>query len=197
MADLLRDFATYLKAIFAESQRLVFTAFDIVGIILFFFPHLAQGLVDDVTIARGVGGLIVFMSFLLANFTLYRKAVSNIQIPNGDSFLLYPYEHPPYNNIEMRYIGPEPIKDLEVWLTYRDKNNEVKRKQIEQFFPQNDPQMIWHQFKANVLEAGEIVRFHLIQNSSTADGKVMVEMSCVGAKSGTTVSIKREFDLKL
>jgi hypothetical protein len=35
---LFRDFAVYLKAVFAESQRLVFTAFDIVGIVLIFFP---------------------------------------------------------------------------------------------------------------------------------------------------------------
>jgi hypothetical protein len=69
----LQDLAKYLKEIFGESQRIVFTVFDIIGIILFFFPHLAQGLVDDEALARNIGGLIFFVSFLSANFNLFRK----------------------------------------------------------------------------------------------------------------------------
>ena len=75
--NILRDFTAYLKAVFAESQRLVFTAFDVIGIVLFVFPHLAEGLVKDESLTRAIGGFIFFMSFLAANFMLYRRMARN------------------------------------------------------------------------------------------------------------------------
>ena len=195
--NLLRDFFTYLKAVFAESQRLIFTAFDIVGIVLFFFPHLAEGLVRNETLARAIGGAIFFVSFLLANFLLYRKSALSIPAVSEKSFLLFPYKHPSYNDIEMRYLGTEPIKDLEIWLTYQGKNNEVIRTQVEQFFPRDDPDMIWKQFKANVLEESEVIRFHLPLKGSAIDGRVTVEVNCMTAKTEQVVKFKRDFELKL
>lgn len=192
----LQDLAKYLKEIFGESQRIIFTVFDVIGIILFFFPHLAQGLVGDETLAKSIGGLIFFVSFLLANFNLYRKlsAVSAATLSES-AFLLYPYERPPSNNVEIRYIGSEPVKDLEVWLSYTSSDNQPKKVQVEQFF--RDSQMIWDQFKANVLTEGEVIRFHLLQRKSTIDGKVTVNLNCVGANSQRTVKVSKDFDLKL
>lgn len=63
----------YLRDVFIEGQIAVFTFFDLVGIILFFFPSLAQSLIDDVSVIRLVGGIIFFVSFLWANFNLYKK----------------------------------------------------------------------------------------------------------------------------
>ena len=67
------NFFSYLKDIFTEGQRIVFTVFDIVGIVLFFFPSLAQSLINDVALTRIIGGSIFFISFLWANFSLYKK----------------------------------------------------------------------------------------------------------------------------
>ena len=63
----------YLKDVFIEGQRSVFTVFDIVGVILFFFPSIAQSLITDIALTRIIGGLIFFISFLWANFNLYKK----------------------------------------------------------------------------------------------------------------------------
>jgi len=63
----------YLKDVFVESQRRILTVFDIVGIILFFFPSVAQSLITDVALTRIIGGLIFFVSFLWANYSLYKR----------------------------------------------------------------------------------------------------------------------------
>ena len=63
----------YLKDVFIEGQRSVLTIFDIVGIILFFFPSIAQSLITDVALTRVIGGSIFFISFLWAKFSLYKK----------------------------------------------------------------------------------------------------------------------------
>jgi len=55
------NFFSYLKDIFTEGQRIVFTVFDIVGIVLFFFPSLAQSLINDVALTRIIGGSIFFI----------------------------------------------------------------------------------------------------------------------------------------
>ena len=99
--------------------------------------------------------------------------------------------------MEIRYIGSEPAKDLEVWLSFTSPDNQTKDKQIEQFFPQNEPRMISEQFKAHVLVEGEIVRFHLIQRKNTIDGKVTVNLKCVGVNSQKTINISKEFELIL
>ena len=63
----------YMKDVFVEGQRSVLTVFDIAGIILFFFPSIAQSLVTDIALTRLIGGLIFFISFLWANFSVYKK----------------------------------------------------------------------------------------------------------------------------
>ena len=73
MPKWIRDFGAYLNAVFVESQRRLFTAFDVVGIVLFLFPHLAERLTKDVSLVRITGAIIFLVSFVLANFTLYRK----------------------------------------------------------------------------------------------------------------------------
>ena len=118
-----------------------------------------------------------------------------IRTLNENSLLIYPYENPPYEAVEMRHIGPEPVKDLEVWLVSTDKNNVTRRQRVEQFFRQDDFKMIGHHFKANVLQENEIARFHLVKSSSTADAKVTVEAHFVGAKTGKAVKVTKDFEL--
>jgi hypothetical protein len=192
-----QSFLKYLKEIFGESQRYIFTVFDVVGIILLFFPRLAQGLIDDEVLARTIGGLIFFASFSLANFNLYRKLSAMLATSLSESSIfLYPYEKKPYNNVEIRHMGTEPVKDLEIWLNYISKDNQPKSMQVEQFFPQNDPDMIWKPFKAHVFTEGEIIRFHLLQRKNTADRKVTVNLKCVGVNSQKPLEISKKFELK-
>jgi hypothetical protein len=73
MSRLIADVLAYLRAVFVETWQKVFTLFDILGVVLFFYPKLAGTLVSDESLARTIGGLVFFISFLLANFALYRK----------------------------------------------------------------------------------------------------------------------------
>ena len=63
----------YIKDIFIESRQRIYTLFDIVGIGLFFFPSVAETLITNASYARLVGGIIFFLSFVGANYNLYKK----------------------------------------------------------------------------------------------------------------------------
>ena len=78
MADIVSDLAAYLEAVFVETWHWLFTIFDVVGVVLFFYPQLAGGLTDNEALVRTVGGLMFFCSYLLANFSLYRKLARDI-----------------------------------------------------------------------------------------------------------------------
>jgi len=73
MTKLITDFLAYLKAVFGETWKKVLTLFDILGIALFFYPTLAESLISNESLVRTIGGLIFFISFLLANFSLYSE----------------------------------------------------------------------------------------------------------------------------
>jgi hypothetical protein len=73
MSKLIIDFLSYLKAVFVETWQKVFTLFDILGIALFVYPKLAGSIANDESLIRTIGGLIFLISFLLANFALYRQ----------------------------------------------------------------------------------------------------------------------------
>lgn len=73
MTELTVDLFAYLKAVFVETWQKVFTLFDVLGIVLFFRPKLADFLIGDESLTRTIGGIIFSCSFLLANFSLYRQ----------------------------------------------------------------------------------------------------------------------------
>ena len=66
-----RNIFGYLKSVFIESWQLAFTFFDLIGIILFLYPNLADKLVKDDVITRLIGGGIFIASFLVANYKVY------------------------------------------------------------------------------------------------------------------------------
>jgi len=86
MPKLIFDFGSYLKAVFYDGSQKVFTAFDILGILLFFFYDSIE-LSRSMTTTIGVG--IILLSFVLANFSLYRKSVKKTQF----SFDIIKAEH--------------------------------------------------------------------------------------------------------
>lgn len=63
----------YIKDVFIESRQRIYTLFDIVGIVLFFIPSTAEILIANAVYTRLVGGIIFFISFVGANYNLYKK----------------------------------------------------------------------------------------------------------------------------
>jgi len=73
MAKFIDDLVSYLKEVLWEGLQKVFTCFDILGIVIFFRPQLAERLTRNEWAATGIGASIFVLSFLVANFILYRK----------------------------------------------------------------------------------------------------------------------------
>lgn len=187
MATLISDFLAYLKAVFVEGQRFVFTSFEIIGMVLFFFPDVAGSLARNESTVRVIGGLIFFVSFLRANFIVFRK------MAQGDYLLLlYPHRTRTSNAVKMQYQGPERLKNLNVQIVYKDSHGHETRKKVKRFFLDNDPRMIEAAFEIKSLEPGQIVYFHL---EDVLDGKVMVSVDCVGERTNKPVKTKKEFEL--
>jgi hypothetical protein len=67
----------YLKAVFFESWQKVFSFFDLLGVVLFLYPNLANKLAVDEVIIRSIGGGIFFVSFVLANYKVYLNLCVN------------------------------------------------------------------------------------------------------------------------
>ncbi len=191
MSKLFSDFWAYLKAVFGRGQQLVFLFFDILGIILIFVPEAGK---DNIP-TRKIGEGIFFISFLLSNFFLYRKLTEETAKISESSLLMYPYTNPPYDAVEMQYVGPEKVKDLDVKMIYRDQSGQMKVVEVTKFFPQNDPKMIWNPSKIYVIDPNQVLRFHLVQKESTMDGNVTVLVHFVGARSGKPIEFKKEFNL--
>ena len=66
-------FFDYLRSVFIEGQSIFLLIFDLIGILLLFVPSLGQSFFDDAILTRAIGGAIFFISFLWANYNLYKK----------------------------------------------------------------------------------------------------------------------------
>jgi hypothetical protein len=75
---------------------------------------------------------------------------------NEDSLLLYPYDNPPYNSVELHYVGQEQAIDLQVWKVFIDKDGVEQRILVNQFSPKGDLRMSWYHVPANVLTENDI-----------------------------------------
>ena len=74
MSEFIFDIWVYLKAVFVGGAQWVFTFFDALGVTIFFCSDLGKWISLNESLARSIGGSIVLASFLLANFSLYRKS---------------------------------------------------------------------------------------------------------------------------
>lgn len=157
-----------------------------------FFPP--AGVIIMVNGDFTVGGDVVGRDKTSADVVAREEITQSI---NEDSVVIYPYKNPPYNAAELHFFGAEPMRDFQVTLIYTDPSGALKRKQVEEFFPQQDSAMIWHHFKANVLKENDLIRFRLLLRKSVIDNKVMVEIKGVGAKSNKPFILMQEFELEL
>jgi hypothetical protein len=82
-------FRAFLKAVFLESwPKIVFLVFDIIGIVVFFLPNLSSWCEMQAAWARVIGAGIFFLSFLLANFLVYRELAGQL-LYKADIYLEY------------------------------------------------------------------------------------------------------------
>lgn len=92
MDKLFDDLFSYLKAVFIDTWQKIFTFFDLLGIGLFIYPEIAQEFTDErKSLIKATGALIVLLSFLIANFTVYRKL--SIEASTQAEFRLEVLEH--------------------------------------------------------------------------------------------------------
>ena len=111
---MLRDFVSYLKAVFTEGHLPIFTMFTVLGITLFMFPQLAKWLIQNEQVVRNIGVGIFLLSFICAHFSLYRKADIASLPRMSDHLLLSPDKNLSNNALELRYLGEETLKDFKV-----------------------------------------------------------------------------------
>jgi hypothetical protein len=192
---ILSVFRAYLKAVFVDGIHKVYTFFDALGIAFYFFPGLDEWLRLNEGLRRSIGWAIILISFILANFSLYRKLALETSL-NESSLLVYPHEDSHCNAVKMLYAGSEIIRDLDIRMIYRDSDGKKQTKIVEEFFPESDRYMVFEPYHYYHLEPNQVAYFPLLQKASVPDGKVTVSASFTGAKSGKLVQFERDFELR-
>jgi hypothetical protein len=127
---------------------------------------------------------------------LLREALVEVSSASPSDVCLYDYDNPPYNNVEMHYLGEKVIKDVRVWQIYLDKDGKEQRVQIEQFFSEQDLGMWGRHVQVNVMRKNSVVRFHLIGKKTALENKAVVEVVFTDARTGETLVKQQEFELK-
>lgn len=109
MTRYLSNLVKFLVAVFWESWQKTFTLFSILGIVIFFFPSVSEKLIEDEVLARTIGGLIFFFSFLFANYSIYLRSVNDkadIRLKAaGQSFTLSSSGRSPFREIQSNPYG--------------------------------------------------------------------------------------------
>ena len=150
----------------------------------------------------GVLGVLASLNDAIELFQKLFGDKSNSQLNTKNELLgkyvlaLYFHRNPPYNAAKMLYTGSEIARDLEVKILYKDSNGNEQTQIVTDFFPKEDPKMIWHYYKHDFLEPNQVTYFHLLKKTSTLNGKVKVVVRFVGAQSGRPRQIENEFDLE-
>ena len=144
--------------------------------------------------------LLIFAAMVFYHFySLNQKIRSlknqlSLQTADENSMLLYPYSAV-RDCVEMKCMGPEAIKDIEVALVYIGKDRLPKHQTVDQFFRQDDLTLSGQHFVAHVLTENEVARFRLVKGFDTADYKVTSEAKFVGVRSGKKIEVRKDFDL--
>ncbi len=73
MPKSLSDFGNYFQAVFLDGSQRLLTVFDVIGFAIFIFPEITGFFEMDRISRYAVGGGIFLISFIIANFNLYRN----------------------------------------------------------------------------------------------------------------------------
>ena len=153
---------------------------------------------EQLKILLGVYWILLYIipiPFVLvfAYFTVNKNLLQKF---NVNSVNLYPHKNPPSNAIKMVYTGSEVIKDLKVKVIYKDANGENQIKEVLDFFPEQDSQMIWRHYKYDHLKPNQVIYFRLPLIKTVPDKRVKVLVSFKDANSVDNIEIEKEFDLE-
>jgi hypothetical protein len=173
----------------------LFTFFDIIGVILFFLPSLAEDLFLDETLARAIGASIFATSFLFANFQVYRTLRKEYPEIDEESFAIYGFTTGPYNAAQIHYFGLEPCRDLDVRILYTEPEGASEEIQVTEFFPSSDRDMIWHHSHVRVLQPNQSVIFRLIRKKHAPTGFVTLSVGCIGTISRKQIKFSQRVNL--
>ena len=147
-------------------------------------------------------GVPVVIALGLAYITAKRqKLIENTdkaqsKLLDAASVSLYSHKNPPYNAIKILYTGSDMAKDLKVRVAYRNTNGRSQIKEIQDFFTEQDPRMIWRHYKCDFLKSNQVAYFRLPLRKTAPDGKVTVLASFLGVSSAIPVEIEKKFDLE-
>lgn len=131
MTTRISSLRNYFSELFFHSQQLVFILFDIVGIIIFFFPELASRLNSNIQLVRSIGGLIFIVSFIAANFLVFER-LSRIVADKTEVYIdisKYSLEPKTKKTTSGPFAGP-----LSVWSSFltEDEREERRMKELEE-----------------------------------------------------------------
>lgn len=161
---------------------------------------VSGGIRDFAIIGASVGVLariILLPSYKFISRVLKRReGASNQIVLSENSLLIYPHRSPPYNAAKILYVGSEMAINLDVKISYVDLNGQQQTKQITDFFPDGDSNMIWYHYKYDFLKPDQVAYFRLVNGKSTADRKATITVDFVGAKSQIPIHIEKEFELE-
>ncbi len=166
---------------------MLFALGDILGIVILLLPS------PNPQALRVAGGLMFLLSFMVANFMLYRKHRPTTL--DAQSLLLYQHRTKTSNAIRMKYVGSETAKDLVVIRSHVDPSGNSIQNTINQFFPPSDPQMLLHGGPLWNLDPGQEAYFYLVGEQETRSGIVTVTVEFTGATTGRHVKVQRVFPL--
>lgn len=184
------NFRKYISAIFIESRQRIFIAFDILGIVLFLVPSLVGFILKDESIARTIGAIIFFSSFLAANFSAYSKLLNTTYTGiTNDCIQIYTNLNYALIGGELRYFCEEPAKSFSVELHYQDNDGAAKIKPVTHFYP--EPKMSRFPESINVLSPGQALYFELPPDSDITSKPILVYVTAKGAKSEKEISIQK------
>lgn len=193
---LVADFSSYLWAVFVEAWHLLFTALDIVGLILFLNPQIAQRLTDEGT-TRMVGALLIVASFVIANFLAWKKARRESIAAEAGLLVLVPHHVNFHNAVRLKYVGVEPVTKKKVLVQYRNTDGTDGEKEVKDFCSQNDPTMWVGGERAYMLDPGQTVYFQvLLTRSEVLDGSVHVRAEYIGVRSQQLVVGEEDIPLE-
>lgn len=81
--EFLKGLWAFLSAVFVEGISKVFTLLDLLGVVLFVWPQLPERIANQ-QLTRGIGGAIFMVSFVVANFIVYRKQRQEVRRLRSD-----------------------------------------------------------------------------------------------------------------
>ena len=193
MAGFTRDLKAYLKAVFFDTSRRVLTFFGALGVLVLLYPGLLKDVTSDARLVRSIAAAVLFVSFALANFGLYRRYLR--EAVSETSIALYPCPHLLYNAAQLRYLGPETARDVVISVAYTDGDGGQHQGPVKDFFALRDSVLSIGVGPLFVLEPGDGVNFHLPQRDLTGDGHAIVIVRLVGARSLREVCVQKNFEL--